>query len=141
MNTMENWIVVFLGIIALGALAQMAFLLVLAVVGSRLMRSLAETREQVRREMHQPLAHLTEVARNLKDVSEVLSGETQALRRNTRAAGEQIREAKATVRRVARSPWIELSALAKGVARGVSAFRHDSGAPDMTPAPLSRQRG
>jgi hypothetical protein len=132
---METWIVVFLGIIALASLVQIAFLTALAVLGIRSARVIAETREQVARELREPVTHLAEAARNLKDVSQVLAGEAHALRDNTHRAAEQIRDARQAVGRAVRSPWMELAAIAKGVARGVSTFRRGPGALPETSGP------
>ncbi len=105
---MESWMVVFLGIVAFGSLVQTALLVALAFLGLRAARFFTEMREQARREMAEPMAHLQEAARNLTETASILAGEARALRDTAQAV---------------RSPWAGITALAKGVARGVSAYR------------------
>jgi hypothetical protein len=120
---METWIVVFLGVIALGALVQIAFFAVLAFLGLRAIRFVKEAGEQARRELALPMAHLTEATSNLKDISGILAAEAHTLRATADETKRQIQETKENVRRAVRSPWVEVQALAKGVARGFSVLR------------------
>ena len=108
---MESWTVIFLGIIALGSLVQTTLLVALAFLGLRAARFVADTREQARQEMAEPLAHLGEATRHLREIAEILSDEARTVRRSAQAL------------RAVRTPWVGLTALAKGVARGVEAYR------------------
>jgi hypothetical protein len=100
--------VVFLGIIAFASLVQTALLVALALLGLRAAHVFAEIRTQAREELVEPMAHLKEATRHLKETTAELAEEARVMRQGAQAL---------------RSPWAGLSALAKGVARGVSAYR------------------
>jgi hypothetical protein len=136
---MEPWITVFLGLMALCSLIQVAFLCGLAVTALRTAKLAAELRERAAVELRQPLAHLSEAARNIRDISSIVREETQAIQGTARQAVEQVREAKEDVRRAVRSPWVEITAFAKGVSRAVSTFREAPSMPRASDAPESSE--
>jgi len=126
---MDSWITVFLGLIALGSVVQVAFLVALAVLGLRTARVASEIRARAESELREPMAHVTEALRNVKDISSIVAGEARAVQDTAHQAASEVKEAKEDVSRVIRAPWVELSAFAKGVATAVSVFRETPPAP------------
>ena len=126
---MDSWTTVFLGLIALGSVVQVAFLVALAVLGLRAMRVAGEIRTRAESELRDPIAHVTEAARNVKEISAIVAGEARAVQGTAQHAADEVREVKDSVVRAARTPWVELSAFAKGVACAVTTFRATSSAP------------
>jgi hypothetical protein len=120
---MESWIAVSLGLMALCSIVQVAFLITLAVLGLRAARLAREMRERTEAELHQPMAHLSEAMRNVRDITGIVSAEARALRDTAQHAAADVREAKEEVRRVVRSPWVEANAFAKGVVRAMAVYR------------------
>jgi hypothetical protein len=120
---MDSWTAVFLGVIALGSLIQTAFIVSLIVLALRTRTAVGRATEQARRELREPIAHLSEAARNLKEITAIVGAEARSVRDTTQEAAHKVREAKEEVARVVRSPWVEIAAVAKGLARGVSVYR------------------
>ena len=120
---METWVVVLLGVIALSSVVQIGFLVSVALVGVRAARRAGKLQEQARAELAEPLRHVTETTRHVRDISALVSDEVRTLRDSAHAAADEVTAAKDRVTRVVRSPWVEVSAFAKGVSRASSVFR------------------
>ena len=120
---MNSWIVVCLGVIALGSLVQVGFLVTLSVLALRTARRAAALQERAQAELRGPLRHVSETARIVRDISDIVAEEARTLRAGAQAAAEEVREARADVLRTVRAPWVEVHALAKGVARAASVMR------------------
>jgi hypothetical protein len=120
---METWVIVLLGIIAFSSLVQIGFLASVAVLGLRAARRAGELQAQARAELQEPLRHITETTRHVRDISSMVSSEVRTLRDSAHAAKDEVAAARDHVTRVVRSPWVEVSAFAKGVTRAASVFR------------------
>jgi hypothetical protein len=130
---MNSWITVFLGLIALGSVVQVAFLVALAVLGLRAARVAGEVRARAENELREPIAHVTGALRNVKDISAIVAGEARSVQDTAHHAVDQVKEAKDEVTRVVRTPWVELTAFAKGVATAVAVFRETPSTPSSEP--------
>jgi hypothetical protein len=68
---MESWGVVFLGLIALGSLAQAGFLIGLALAGMRIARRVDELNARLDRELKPALENLTRVTRAAAEIADL----------------------------------------------------------------------
>ena len=120
---MESWVVVFLGVIALSSVIQIGFLVTLGVIGMRAAKRASALQQQAREELREPIRHVTEATRHVREITALVSQEVRTLRDSAHVAAEEVRSAKQDVVHAVRSPWVEVSAFAKGVTRAASTFR------------------
>lgn len=123
---METLALVFLGVIALSSLVQGAFLVVLARGGVRLARRLDELQGRVDREIRPALASVTQVARNVAEVSDILTLQAQRVDALLADTSLRLEQATADVRRALSrplAPFASAAAMFRGVRRAVTVYR------------------
>ena len=122
---MDTWGVVFLGIIALMALVQGAFLVGIAVFVLRVARGLDALEARLDKEFGPALANLERISRNAAEVSDLA---TVQARRFDLVLGDTIDKVEDTVSQVQRliarplRPVANILALIRGVQKGLEVF-------------------
>lgn len=143
---MESLAVTFLGIIALSSLVQAAFIVGLAIQGRRTARQVGELQERVEREIQPGLAHLTRIARNAAEVSDIAVVEA---RRVDVLVGDLTTRLESLSRLAQRllirplRPVSEVAALLRGLRAGLDVYhrlKHFDGSP-RHPKRSRRRRG
>jgi hypothetical protein len=122
---MSNWVLVFLGVIALASFVQTAFLIALALQGRRLSRRLDGLSERFERELRPTLESLARVSRNVAEISDL--GVLQARRIDDVLADtlEKIEDTTGVIRRMVLrplGPLLDIAAFFKGVRRGLDVY-------------------
>jgi hypothetical protein len=122
---MDTWGVVFLGIIALMALVQGAFLVGIAVFVLRVARGLDALEARLDKEFGPALANLERISRNAAEVSDLA---TVQARRFDLVLGDTIDKVEDTVTQVQRviarplRPVANILAVIRGVQKGIEVF-------------------
>jgi hypothetical protein len=118
--------VALLGLIALGSLAQLAFIAGLGLSGWRLFKRFQGIQRGVSRELRPVIDNVNEVARNMATVSEVAALQVQRLQEAVATGRDRVDEARREVARSLRRPFRSVgavSALWRSARRGLSVYR------------------
>jgi hypothetical protein len=141
---MDSLSVAFLGVIALSSLVQAGFLIGLAIQGRRLARRVGDLQERIERDVQPSLAHLSRVARNAAEVSDIAVLEARridvALAEVTDRLQDFSRLAQRLLLRPLR-PVAEVAAVLRGLRRGLDVYhrlKHFDGAPRQPKRPKRR---
>jgi hypothetical protein len=137
---METWGVLFLGIIALGALVQGAFLIALILFGRRLSRRIDALQERIDRDITPALENLGRVSRAAAEIADLAALQARRVDLLLADTVEKIEETTAVIQQLVVRPLKPLGsllALLRGVQRGVDVFLQVKG---DRPAP-TRRRG
>jgi len=129
---LSNWALVFLGIIALGSLVQIAVLWLLAIEGRRVSAKIDALALRFEKDLRPSLEGLARISRNLAEISDL--GVVQARRIDEALADtlDKVQEVTDSLRRVVirpLGPLSEVAAFFRGVKRGIEVYqqlrRHD----------------
>jgi methyl-accepting chemotaxis protein len=122
---METWGVVFLGVIALAAVVQAAFVIGLAVFGRRLGRRLDALQTRLDREITPALGNLTRVSRNAAEISDLATLQARRIDLLLSDTIEKIEETTTVVQQLVLrplKPLAEILAFVKGLQRGLDVY-------------------
>ena len=123
---MDNWAVVFLGVIALSSLVQAAFLIGVAVSGRKLARRIDEMQTRIDREIRPSLDNLSRISRNVAEITDLATLQARRVDDLLADTVDKIEEATSVIRRVILrplGPLVDLAAFLKGLRRGVQVYR------------------
>ena len=130
---MSDWVTIFLGVIALGSLTQMAILVLLFLEGRKAVRRIDALQERIEKDLRPALEGLARISRNLAEISDLAV--LEARRVDVAVADvidqfqELTREIRSTLLRPL-GPLVDVLAFIKGVQRGIEVYRrlsaHDS---------------
>jgi hypothetical protein len=122
----ENLALVFLGLLALAAVVQGAFLIALGVGGVRLVRRATEIHRGLQAEILPSFANLNRVTADLNEVQAVTAAQVvkvQDLVAETVARVEDVRIQVATAVARPLDSFRDLGAIVKGLRRGLQVYR------------------
>jgi hypothetical protein len=102
---MQTWIVVLVGVIALGSLVQTSFILALAFFGLRAGRTASRV-GRAAQDLERPMENLKEAAAHLKAAASMLGADARRVRAAARHAADDVRV-----------PMAAVAAIAKGARR------------------------
>lgn len=122
---MDSLGVTFLGVIALASAVQAVFIVGLMLYGRRLARRLDEFQDRLEREIRPTLDGLTQVTRNLSEVSDLAVLQARRLDDLVADTVGKVEEATDLVRRVIvrpLGPLVEITAFFRGIRRGLEVF-------------------
>ena len=122
---MDNWALVFLGILALSSLVQTTFLVVLALQSRRMAARVDELRERFEKDLRPSLLSLQHISKNVAEISDL--GVQQAHRLDAALADalEKFESTTETVRQLVvrpLAPLADIFAFLKGIRRGISVY-------------------
>ena len=140
---MDSWAIVFLGVVALGSLAQIVFMIWLVRELLRLSRGLQDLQHRVDREITPILQELSRVTRNLSEVSDLAVLEARRLDDLVVDTIERVEDTGRLLRRIALRPLRPLghaAAFLKGLRRGFDVYRQLS-AIERPPGRIARHDG
>ena len=123
---MENLALVFLGVIALAALVQGAFLVALGVGGLRLLRRATELQRGLQAAIQPAFANVNRIASDLTEVSVVTAAQVQKIEdlvAETVARVEDVRVQVATAAVRPLDSFRDLGAVLTGLRRGLQVYR------------------
>lgn len=123
---MEDLALVFLGLIALAALVQGAFLIALGVGGVRLFRRMTEIHRGLQADILPAFANMNRISADLNEVSAVTAAQVvkvQDLVAETVARVEDVRIHVATAAIRPLDSFRDLGAVVKGLRRGLQVYR------------------
>jgi hypothetical protein len=123
---MDTWVVYLLGAIALGSLVQVLFLVVVGLGGLRLLRRVRDMQGRVEQEIRPALDSVTHIAHNVTEIAEMTTLQAQRIEGMIEATRQRVDETRARMQAVARRPLEpigHLSAMFKGLRRGVQVYR------------------
>jgi hypothetical protein len=122
----EDLALVFLGLIALAALVQGAFLIALGVGGVRLLRRVTEIHQGLQADILPAFANMNRISADLNEVSAVTAAQVvkvQDLVAETVARVEDVRIHVATAAVRPLDSFRDLGAVVKGLRRGLQVYR------------------
>ena len=122
---MDSLGVTFLGVIALASAVQAVFIVGLMLYGRRLARRLEELQDRLEREIRPTLDGLTRVTNNLSEISDLAVLQARRLDDLVADTVGKVEEATDLVRRVIvrpLGPLVEITALFRGIRRGLEVF-------------------
>ena len=137
---MEIWGVVFLGVIALGSLVQVVFLVALMLFGRRLSQRIDAVQQRIDRDITPALENFGRVSRAAAEIADLATLQARRVDLLLADTVEKIEETTALVQEhLVRplKPLASLLAFLKGVQRGVDVFREVRAERPATP----RRRG
>ena len=123
---MENLALVFLGLIALAALVQGAFLVALGVGGLRLLRRVTELHRGLQAEILPSFENMNRIATDLNEVSALTAAQVEKVEdlvAETVARVEEVRVQMATAAARPLDSFRDLGAVVKGLRRGLQVYR------------------
>jgi hypothetical protein len=129
-ETMITLGVVFLGIIAMSAVVQAAFLIGLAREGKKLARRLDEMERRFENEVRPALQSFSRLSHNLADVSELLSAQARRVDIFMADTIDKLEETTGVLRQVMMKPvgtLMDITALLKGFRKGLDVYRRLGG--------------
>jgi hypothetical protein len=127
---METVGVVFLGVIALSSLVQALFLIGLAREGRNVARRLDEIERKFETELTPSLRNLARLSQNLADVSDMASAQSRRVDAFMADTIDKLEDATGMLRQVMMRPMstlMDISALLKGIRKGVEIYRRLGG--------------
>jgi len=123
---LENLALVFLGVIALAALVQGAFLVALGVGGLRLLRRVTELHRGLQAEILPAFQNMNRIATNLTEVSVVTAAQVQKVEDLVAETVARVEDVRVQVASAAARPldsFRDLGAVLKGLRRGLQVYR------------------
>ena len=123
---MDNLALVFLGLIAVAALVQGAFLVALGVGGLRLLRRVTEVHRGLQAEILPSFENMNRIAADLTEVSVLTAAQVEKvgdLVAGTVARVEDVREQMAAATSRPLDSFRDLGAVLKGLRRGLQVYR------------------
>lgn len=123
---METWGVVFLGVIALGSLAQGAFLVALMVFGRRLARRIDSLQNRIDRDITPALDNFSRVSRAAAEIADLAALQARRIDLVLADTAEKIEETTTLVQRLVVRPLQPLGgilAFLRGLQRGLDVYR------------------
>jgi hypothetical protein len=123
---LEQLALVFLGVIALAAMVQGAFLVALGVGGLRLLRRVVELHRGLQAEMLPSFANMNRIATDLSEVSALTAAQIEkvgVLVAETVVRVEDVRVQVATAAARPLDSFRDLGAVLKGLRRGLQVYR------------------
>lgn len=127
---MDTLGVVFLGVIALSAVVQAAFLIGLVREGRKLGRRLDEIERKFETEITPALRNLSRFSQNLADVSELVTVQSRRVDAFMADTIDKLEDATGMLRQVMTKPMgtlMDITALLKGIRKGVEIYRRLGG--------------
>lgn len=127
---MDDWALIFLGVIALSSFVQGAFLVGLALKGLELSKRVREMQSSVEAEIQPVLDNFERVSRNMTEVSEIASAQARRASELASETMERVEEAREQVRSATQKPLSSLrnvGALIKGLRRGLEVYQRLGG--------------
>jgi hypothetical protein len=127
---METVGVVFLGVIALSSLVQALFLIGLAREGRNVARRLDEIERKFETELTPSLRNLARLSQNLADVSDMANAQSRRVDAFMADTIDKLEDATGMLRQVMMRPMstlMDISALLKGIRKGVEIYRRLGG--------------
>lgn len=123
---MENLALVFLGVMALAALVQGAFLVALGVGGLRLFRRVLEVHRGLQAEILPSFEHMNRIAADLNEVSALTAAQVEKVEGLVAETVARVEDVRLQVAAAAARPldsFRDLGAVLKGVRRGLQVYR------------------
>jgi hypothetical protein len=123
---LDNLALVFLGVMAVGALVQGAFLVALGMGGLRLLRRVTELHQGLQAEILPAFENVSRIATDLNEVSVVTAAQVEKIEdlvAETVARVEDVRVQVATAAARPLDSFRELGAVLKGLRRGLQVYR------------------
>lgn len=123
---MNGWAVVFLGLIALASLTQVAALIVLAFRAQAMERRLTALTERFERDLRPSLESVARIARNAEEISDLAVLQMRRVDEVVADTSDKLRETTALIQRtVVRplGPLVDLAAFLKGLRRGLEVYQ------------------
>jgi hypothetical protein len=117
---------IFLGIIAVAALIQAIFLVVMAIAAGRLVKRVEGVTERVEREVRPALDQIHRITRNVGEVSDLTATHARRIGDVVSDTTDKVRESTDYLRMVVAksiNPLVELGAFWRGVQRSVEVLR------------------
>jgi len=142
---MDPLAVAFLGVIALSSLVQAVFLIGMALQGRRLARRVGELQARLEQDIQPSLAHLSRVARNAAEVSDIAVLEARRIDVVLADVTDRLEEfTRLTQKLLLRPlrPVAEVAALLRGLRRGLDVYhrlRNFDGPPRQPRRPKKRR--
>lgn len=127
---MESWGVVFLGVIAVATVVQVAFTVGLALGGLRLFRRVEELQTRIERDVKPALDHLSRITRNVAEVTDLATLQARRIDYFLADTVDKLEELTSAVRDVVSrplGPLADVLAFVKGLRKGIDAYRHLGG--------------
>jgi len=127
---MSDWVSIFLGVIALGSLTQMAVLVLLFLESRKAVRRLDALQLRVEKDLRPALEGLARISRNLAEVSDLAVLEARRVDVAVADVIDQFQELTREVRSTfvrPLGPLVDILAFVKGVQRGIQVYRQLGG--------------
>lgn len=122
---MSNWVLVFLGIIALATLAQSMFLIVLVLEGRRLSARVDELSRRLEKDLRPSLESLARISRNLAEISDLGVVEARRIDEVLADTLDKVQQGTDALRNLVvrpLGPLADVLAFVKGVRRGIEVY-------------------
>jgi len=122
---MDSLGVAFLGVIALSSLVQAGFLIALALEGRRLARRVGELQARLEQDIQPSLAHLSRVARNAAEVSDIAVLEARRIDAALADVTDRLEDFTRLMQKLLFRPLrpiAEVAALLRGLRRGLDVY-------------------
>lgn len=122
---MSGWALVLLGIIALGSLAQTAFLVVLALSGRRLAARVDEISDRFQKDVRPSLENLARISRDLSEITEIGTQQARRIDATLSDTLDKVESFTGGLQKLVAdplSPFFRIAAFVKGVRRGVEVW-------------------
>lgn len=123
---MENLALVFLGLIALAALVQGAFLIALGVGGVRFVRRVVEVHRGMQAEILPAFVNMNRIAADMNEVSLVTAAQVVKVEDLVATTLSRVEDVRVHIADVAAGPldaFRDVGALVKGLRRGLQVYR------------------
>lgn len=127
---MSDWVTIFLGVIALGSLTQMAVLVLLFLESRRVARRLDTLQLRVEKDLRPSLEGLARISRNLAEISDLAVLEARRVDVAVADVVDQFQELTREIRSTfvrPLGPLVDVIAFVKGVQRGIQVYRQLGG--------------
>jgi hypothetical protein len=123
---LENLALVFLGVIALAALVQGAFLVALGVGGLRLLRRVTDLHRGLQAEILPSFENMNRIAADLGEVSALTAAQVEKVEDLVAETVARVEDVRVQVASAASRPlesFRDLAAVVKGLRRGLQVYR------------------
>ena len=123
---MDNLALVFLGVMALAALVQGAFLVALGVGGLRMLRRVVEVHRGLQAEMLPSFENMNRIAADLTEVAVVTAAQVEKISNLVAETVVRVEDVRLQVATAAARPldsFRDLGAVLKGLRRGLQVYR------------------
>ncbi len=140
---METWGVVFLGVIALGSLVQVVFLVGLMLAGRRLSQRIDALQARIDRDVTPALENFARVSRAAGEIADLAALQARRIDLLLADTIEKIEETTTTVQQLVLRPLRPLGAIVaflRGVQRGLEVYARLGRELPTAPAPTRRVR-